>query len=418
VHQRNARINDVALFRALQSNSNTVSDDALAAALHEFASRSLRRRIAWLGVVAQTVRSSRPPAVRAAALEALIGARGLHARTAIEFALDDEDPSVRETAVRVLRQLCVAEPSRWLIAVAYRREDVRALAASRPPPVGAELCELPLLAQEEWRATIAARFAAWVKSASNPPAHAVPFVIDAARRGWIARETAVEYVSQISADRLANWLTNQPARPAPSSLSAVDESASDIADGLLELEWSTEPVALDAVPSTLWWKLLTSTYDDSLKQRLALAAWAVFKRRGHWSEGGFAAVCMFAPASVKDLPLSAQMLSCPLKAAVMSNGATICDSVAAREFDAVHRVNRWAPSLSTRPRWSPSPPRGSSTESAPTSASSRSSEKSDSRRRSSAIPSPQRCCSATPRLRSKRRRSSSPGSPTRRRFAR
>jgi hypothetical protein len=341
VHQRHARINDVALFRALQSNSNAVPDDELVAALRELASRSLRRRLAWLGVVARTVRSSRPPAVRAAALEALIGARGLHARAAIEFALDDEDPAVRETAVRVLRLLGVAEPSRWLVAIVHRRDDVRALAASRPPPVGAELCELPLLAHEEWRATVAARFSAWVKGAANPPAHGVPFVIDAAKRRWIERETAVEYISRIGADRLANWLANQPSRATPATLSAVDESSVEIADDLLELEWLSEPIDLDAVPSTLWWKLLTSTSDGTLKQRLAVAAWAVFKRHGYWSEGGFTAVCMFAPTTVKDIALSTHLLSCAFKTAVMSNGEMISDLLAARDFDAHHRVNRW-----------------------------------------------------------------------------
>lgn len=334
-------MNDVALFRALQAPSPTVDEAQLVEALYELASRSLRRRLAWLGALAQAVRTAKSPAIRNAALEGLIGARGLHARAAIEAALDDEDEQVRVTAVRVLRLLCVAEPSRWIIATLHRREDVRANAASRPAPLGAELSELPLLANDEYRPTIVARLREWVSRAANLPAHGVPFVVDAARRGWIDRATAVQYVSQVGSDRLANWLSTQSGRATPLPLSATDASSSDVIDGLLELEWSQEAPHPNELYSTLWWRTLTTTYDDSLKQRFAASGWVLFKRTGFWSVAGLVANFLFAVDAVKDLPIEHGWIECAAKAAIISNGGMLCDVQAARRFDEQHNVEQW-----------------------------------------------------------------------------
>ncbi len=331
-------INDIALYRALTDGADQTPEASVVRAMYELAARSLRRRLAWLGALSNAALADGRPAVRAAALSALSGARGGRARDAIERGLDDDHDAVRAAAIRSLRTLSAAEPGRWLVATTHRRDDVRASAIAVGAPVGAELYELPLLADPTLRPQVEARLRAWLASASATPPAGVLFVLDAVRRGWIEAPLAVAYVAKVAREALNEWIAQQPARSIDAEPDAADPETFDAIDELLGLEWS------DATPpdpsATLWWRLVCECDDDATRVRIAASAWALFKRKGSWSAGGVVACFLFAPQTLVSIPLHPAWCAIAIRARVASSMITTANAEAARALAERHPLRR------------------------------------------------------------------------------
>jgi hypothetical protein len=283
-------MNDLALWHALAARDRH-DETALVRGLDRFASISIKRRAAHLGLLVDCALEAPQPEVRRAAFDALVGARGTRALTAIERGLDDDDPAVRSAALRALRAIASAEPARWLHATAHARPELRAAAAEVGPPIGGELYELPLLADEGLRAVVVERARG---GRGELPAFVVPAVCHYVERGWIPPSLARSMLARISREHLATWLTEQPGRSPDHDPTAPIPGSSDPLDTLLELEWNPSPVD-GPIEQTLWWSLVNEVCAQqlTLRPRIVASAWFVASKRGCWSAGGVAACLLF-----------------------------------------------------------------------------------------------------------------------------
>lgn len=321
-------LNDVGLWRALTERDRVqCTDEQIAAAFDAVASRSVRRRIALLGLAATAAMTHPSALVRASAHRALIGARGTRAHAAIARGLDDEDSAVRRAAVEALRALASAEPERWIHAVVHSRADVRQIAVELGPPPRAEVFELPLLADEAARPKVLPRIERWAKASTSVPAFAVPALLDSTVRGWLPLSTARAIIDRVPTDRLGQWLFDQPGRgylADPTEVSTSGADSTDPLDALLELEWSRD--APTKIPSdALWWKLIGPVADqfDQLRLRFAASAWTLAKRKGYWSASGLAACVLFAPQSLRGVEIPPDFVETIVAASVHANQASI-----------------------------------------------------------------------------------------------
>src|SRR5690606_12621935 len=119
---------DLAIWRRLVAHTATAEDvDALA-------SLPLGRRVAYVGSPVPLTGHDQP-AIRAAALRALAGARGVDAVRAIVARLDDDAAEVRDAAVFALREVARDAPYRYVHALYHPRADVRRAALDGELPV-------------------------------------------------------------------------------------------------------------------------------------------------------------------------------------------------------------------------------------------------------------------------------------------
>ncbi len=100
--------------------------------------QSLTRRAPFLrGLVA--LAQHEDPRLRAAALDALAGVRGVPGVRVLVAALDDDEAGVRAAGVRALRRTALDAPRRYLHALFHERLDVRRLALTEVPASATEL---------------------------------------------------------------------------------------------------------------------------------------------------------------------------------------------------------------------------------------------------------------------------------------
>lgn len=326
-------LTDVALWHALTRSASDDRDDdrLLVEALDDLATRSLRRRAAWLGPVARAAVDHRSPAVRAACLSALNGARGRRALAAIERGLDDEDAEVRTMAVRALRTVASAEPARWIHAVAHRRAAVRALAAAVGAPSGAMLYSLPLLAEESLRPHARSQVERWLSETDEIEPFVLPWVFDAVERGWLPRPVAKAIVDRVSDDQLVRWIRTQPSREDDPTLKF------DAVDALLDFEWSSE-ASPDAPYDTLWWRLLSIAQSFGLQRRLCASVTALRERRACWSASAHVTLALFDTDRYTTLPFDERYASHIIAASRALSMMTEPSSEQTNQRHAVHAL--------------------------------------------------------------------------------
>src|SRR5690349_6140126 len=111
-------MSDLAIYRRLAAGEVTGVD------LEEIASWPLARRVAYLGAIEPLALNGKP-AIRAAALKALAGARGYEGVKTIVGRLDDAEESVRAAALEAMRTLAREVPERYAHALFHPRPEVR-----------------------------------------------------------------------------------------------------------------------------------------------------------------------------------------------------------------------------------------------------------------------------------------------------
>ncbi len=112
--------------------------DDVARELWSLARLPLPQRVAFLADAVELARAD-DANVRAAAVTALAGCRGILGVGAIVAALDDDEAQVRAQAVDALRSTACEAPMRWVHAIFHPRPDVRARALEDLPPRAAHL---------------------------------------------------------------------------------------------------------------------------------------------------------------------------------------------------------------------------------------------------------------------------------------
>jgi hypothetical protein len=177
-------MNDLLLWRLLRDRQ--LQPDALVPLLRDLARLPLAQRVPFLGLLPAAL-GHPEPALRAAAVAALAGAKGRPALQRLVHALDDAGPSVRLAAVDALRlSVHGDDTARWAHVLFHPSPDVRlaGLADDKdfPPPL---LYKAFLLADDACRPTVERQLAQ-----ASLPADALPLLFDYLRRGIVSEPLA------------------------------------------------------------------------------------------------------------------------------------------------------------------------------------------------------------------------------------
>jgi len=171
------------------------------------------------------------PVIRASVMAALAGASGYDAWRVLVAGLDDEDDTVRATAVASLAQSCQHAPARYAHALFHPRPDVRRMALSGPVPQQSKAMVAYLRADPDLRDRAAAF--PW-------PEAPLPLATDLYQRGLIAAADLVILVARHGGPAVRDY-----------GLAAVGRSNDEISRFLAEArdrpcpEPPREPDALD-----------------------------------------------------------------------------------------------------------------------------------------------------------------------------
>jgi hypothetical protein len=191
-------MHDLALWRALTAPDQG-DIEGLAEGLSQLARRPVELRWPFFGPAVARARDP-DPRVRAAALQALGGARGYPALRAIAAGLHDGEAPVRDAALASLRAAAQTLPAQWLLALLHPDPAVRARALEGAPERLEPWWRLHLLADPENTRAVQA----WVDRAGVPEG-GLGLLVALARagradaeqaRGWIADRFAAFSLSR------------------------------------------------------------------------------------------------------------------------------------------------------------------------------------------------------------------------------
>lgn len=270
---------DIALWKLLQAAPDGVDATGLAGLLDDLARGPVAERVPFLGVLAPALAHAEST-VRAAAVRALGGASGYFALKAVVRALADSEPAVRAAAVAALSQSAAPDPSRWAHALFHHLPDVRRSALDHPPGRRAPWYALLATADPECRQAVL----------DHPPAKVPPegifAVLDLVRTGSLPRETAAEFVAEMSVEELYKVLSRVGRRRTPADVTrflglAGGRVAVSRVPALVEsLANDPSQDALDEVVELFWDPPRPA--DASLKTSVSEAA-RFFDRLGEWA---------------------------------------------------------------------------------------------------------------------------------------
>jgi hypothetical protein len=137
---REPAMRDLELWRRLEAGE--IAEIAEIAGIEDelaaLAGRPMEARAPFLGAIARLAEAGEP-AVRAVAVRALAGARGVPGVRAIVRGLDDDDEGVRRAAIAALRETARDAPMRYAHALFHRRAEVRREALVAVPRGATEL---------------------------------------------------------------------------------------------------------------------------------------------------------------------------------------------------------------------------------------------------------------------------------------
>jgi hypothetical protein len=165
----------------------------------------IARRGPHLGYLTSLVAHT-DPELRAAALAALAGVRGVPGLRAIVAGLDDDDAVVRRAAVAALRDTAREAPYRYTHALFHERPDVR-LDALTQPLLTSTAAELGVYLRADPACSEAARAAPW-------PANSLAIALELHANGWVTPNELVTLLWKHSADDVRTFLTREWQRAA------------------------------------------------------------------------------------------------------------------------------------------------------------------------------------------------------------
>ncbi len=187
---------DLEIWRRLVARTATTDD------VHAVASLPLARRVAYLGYVLPLA-GDEDPAMRAAALRGLAGARGIEAVRAIVAHLDDPEAGVRAAALEALRAVASNAPYRYVHALFHPRLDVRR--ASLDGDLPARIAELAIYLRGDPEVADLMDKTRW-------PDGELALAVDFYRDGKLGAPELVERMMHLSRDALRHYLHGAHAR--------------------------------------------------------------------------------------------------------------------------------------------------------------------------------------------------------------
>jgi hypothetical protein len=183
--------------------------------------RSLRalkpaRRGAFFALMRPRIQDD-DPRVRAAAVAALAGVRGIDGLRAVVAALDDEHADVRAASLDALRVTARDEPHRWAHAIFHPRLDVRERAL-RDPAAG-DAAQLSVYLRADPSLALHTAHVPW-------PRHSLPLVLDFHLRGLLDPADARERITAVSKAELTKLFASAAPKRSRKLVMAVLERGS------------------------------------------------------------------------------------------------------------------------------------------------------------------------------------------------
>lgn len=263
-------MDDLGLWQRLGEPIEDAAVEAIATGLTELAGLSVVARAPWLTRVAPLVGHA-DPRLRAAAVAALRGCRGITGVRAIVAALDDDEPSVRRAALEALHGTASHAPMRWAHALFHPKPLVRAAAAAIDPPGPTADFRVYLRADPDPAIAEAARAGAWPRSP-------LVLVLDMFARATIGPDDAADALARVPASELRAVLFSGARRNGEqvraSTRAVRDREAPpplqghDLVDGILSvLHRASSPAALRRT----FTDAVIGHRDRALRHRVAVA---------------------------------------------------------------------------------------------------------------------------------------------------
>jgi hypothetical protein len=192
-------------MRDLELHRRLVAGTVTAAELAPLAAWPMSRRAAFLRWLAPLAAHA-DPEMRAAALGALAGARGINGVRAIVRALDDGAESVRAAAVDALRATAAGAPYRFAHALFHPNAEVRRAALAGAPPANTERMAIYLRADAACK-DLAARVP-W-------PDHSLPLAFEMYAERHVSSRELVELFLQRPIAEMRAFLNARVAQRVP-----------------------------------------------------------------------------------------------------------------------------------------------------------------------------------------------------------
>jgi hypothetical protein len=295
-------MDDLGLWHRLGEPIEGDAVQAVVSGLRDLAGLSVLVRAPWLGRVAPLVGHASPE-VRAAAVRALGGCRGITGVRAIVAALDDDDDDVRSAGLAALHDTAKHAPLRFTHALFHPRAAVRAAAVALDPPHPVADLRAYLRGDEDPAIAEVARAGAWPKSP-------LVLVLDMFARGMVTADEAADALGRVPAPELRTLLLSGARRSGDqvrASSRAVKAHEAppplqghDLVDGILRvIDGAARPTALlrafvDAV---------IGHRDRELRRRVAVAVLEAARvRTPDDALLGLAGACMPAIVVCRGLP--------------------------------------------------------------------------------------------------------------------
>jgi hypothetical protein len=192
-------VRDLEIWRRLQAG--TIAHEELAVV----GRWALQRRGPYLGAILPLA-THPDPAMRAAALLALAGGRGVPGVRAIVAGLDDDDALVRDAALRALRETSRGAPYRYAHAMFHPRVEVRREALAHPD-LPTTAAELGVYLRADPACSEAARAAPW------PSTGSLSIALELHAMGCVSSHELVTLLGAHSADDIRATLAAERQRP-------------------------------------------------------------------------------------------------------------------------------------------------------------------------------------------------------------
>ncbi|HEY5952572.1 MAG TPA: vWA domain-containing protein [Kofleriaceae bacterium] len=202
---------DLEIWRRLVARVATTDD------LRAVATLPLSRRVAYLAHVLPLVVDGEP-SMRAAALRAIAGARGVEGVRAVVARLDDPEAAVRAAALEAMREVARDAPYRYVHALFHPRLDVRRGALDGELPI--RIAELAVYLRADRELADLTHKARWPDSSFGL---ALDFYVD----GALSAKELVEQFLHLSRDAMRHYISHAQARRSEVVDAFLDAAARD-----------------------------------------------------------------------------------------------------------------------------------------------------------------------------------------------
>ena len=199
-------MHDLAIWRRLVARTATIED------VRALEGVELERKVAYIAHLVPLVLAGEP-AMRAAALRALAGARGVPGVREIVARLDDDHDDVRAAALDALRKVARGAPYRFVHALFHPRSDVRRAALDGELPI--RIAELAMYLRSDPECADLIHKARW-------PDHSFHLALDFYAAGQLPAKDFILLFVHARLDVMRTYLTQAHARSA------------EVVDGFLE----------------------------------------------------------------------------------------------------------------------------------------------------------------------------------------